>query len=706
MGGLLGNLFKKKSKSPDKEDSFKSLPNKSNRLHSSNSPNASSKTISNLKSYPQPLWAQATAPNVSPSRGPRLPLSHSIGNSGGSTYSKDTMHGPRKIRPRSADEERSSPQRRRVESMGDLANGMNRMNMQQQVQPNKSPTRPPLQQQQSTSPSFRRPLPSPPQIPAKPTVLNRNSTSIYPQAFPTPPRPTPPPLRGSQSDPFVQTTSPKSKVLPTNQPNDLFSPVFPGAFPKNDSSPPPPPPRANLRPNIPTNSRPSPVTIQGSPCSSNEATSGSIFSTYSPPLDSNSRNKQSQSHIYGPNYLSNPLAPIRRYTDTAPLNLRRTSVGVPSNSSPNSISSTSQQHNNNNSPRNNNTSPRNKNTSPRNNLLQSPNASPNSLDHKDRCHGVTTTSKRCTRIVNGPSSPKATGVIAFPATLDVLDDLLRRTACIPDGEEEGGTDSQPVARFCFQHSKSSMQERGCFINGKGVGKWIEFDGTFFFFSFDFFLSLFRLTNTFVLLDWVFGDLPIATKILLRHEMTRPVSTKDQEGYLYVYEMVERKSTKHRDDFITGTTLLKIGRSKQPVARLAQWRNQCTAREPIVRNIFPRFITNSPTTTATTSNSAGLSGALQFSERGLKYSHRWERLVLIEVAGRAAAEAEIRREGIMSMMMSSNYNDTRGGDIDGRVRSKCSCGKSHLELFELAEFSYDSYVIEAIERWGKYVEILG
>lgn len=40
-----------------------------------------------------------------------------------------------------------------------------------------------------------------------------------------------------------------------------------------------------------------------------------------------------------------------------------------------------------------------------------------------------------------------------------------------DGEGEG------VVRFCHQHAKQAMAERGCFVTSReGRGKWVEFDG--------------------------------------------------------------------------------------------------------------------------------------------------------------------------------------------------------------------------------------
>ena len=35
---------------------------------------------------------------------------------------------------------------------------------------------------------------------------------------------------------------------------------------------------------------------------------------------------------------------------------------------------------------------------------------------------------------------------------------------------------EEVPRFCFQHAKQAMGERGCFVGSRGV--WVEFDGGF------------------------------------------------------------------------------------------------------------------------------------------------------------------------------------------------------------------------------------
>ena len=83
----------------------------------------------------------------------------------------------------------------------------------------------------------------------------------------------------------------------------------------------------------------------------------------------------------------------------------------------------------------------------------------------------------------------------------------------------------------------------------------------------------------------------------------------------------------------------------------------------------------------------MSGALRVAQQGSPNHHRWERLVLIEVAGRAEIELGSR------------------GDAG---RKTCTdCGRRHLELFEVPEGAFDDWVVEVVERWGRWVtDVLG
>ncbi|KAM0754918.1 hypothetical protein T439DRAFT_309764 [Meredithblackwellia eburnea MCA 4105] len=294
--------------------------------------------------------------------------------------------------------------------------------------------------------------------------------------------------------------------------------------------------------------------------------------------------------------------------------------------------------------------------------------SPSSSGNKNQCHGTTGSGKRCTRIVvdSASPSPARRGRSASPGVsssegggsgaLDLLDNMLRNSDDDVTGNKN--LDGASVPRFCFQHSKQALQERGCFVNGKsGKGEWIEFE------------------------DWILPDLPSVTRIQLRHEMARPVSAKDEEGYIYVHEMVEKR---RNNSAPSATTLLKLGRSVKPVSRLSQWRSQCPSREPVVRDLFPRASSNGL-------SGAGVSGALQVARNGARHHHRWERLILIEVAGRAFLEAEERAK-----------NTGNGSPASKTKKSVCAdCGKGHLELFEVSATAYDDWVMEIVERWERW-----
>jgi hypothetical protein len=142
-----------------------------------------------------------------------------------------------------------------------------------------------------------------------------------------------------------------------------------------------------------------------------------------------------------------------------------------------------------------------------------------------------------------------------------------------------------------------------------------------------------------------------------------------------------------------TTQLKIGRSVQPVARLSQWRRSCPSRTPIVRGLFP-----APTQAG---GGATLGGALAVNPNAGPFHHRWERLVLIEAAGRAK-------------LVNPGATGQKG---------KCTdCGKTHCELFEVHRClcctalalrslshshrgAYEAWVIECITRWQRWCETI-
>lgn len=86
----------------------------------------------------------------------------------------------------------------------------------------------------------------------------------------------------------------------------------------------------------------------------------------------------------------------------------------------------------------------------------------------------------------------------------------------------------------------------------------------------------------------------------------------------------------------------------------------------------------------------MSGALRFAERGCRHHHRWERLILIEVAGRAAMEAE--------------ETGSPGGESPsekGKGKKCADCDRVHVELFEVGARAYEEWVREVVERWMRW-----
>ncbi|GAA5885326.1 hypothetical protein JCM3774_005835 [Rhodotorula dairenensis] len=252
-----------------------------------------------------------------------------------------------------------------------------------------------------------------------------------------------------------------------------------------------------------------------------------------------------------------------------------------------------------------------------------------------QCDGITASSKRCTRMVS----------------------IAKWAARSPNDCESADT-AGPV--YCRQHAKLALVETGCFVKlGRAhEERWITFD------------------------DWIDPELPIETQALLRHYMSKPLSPHDQEGYIYVHELVPRSSNAsapaREPAALEPTAHIKLGRTLKPVARLSQWRATCPSREPIVRFVFPRA---APTCHGT---------SMHFAACGTRNHHRWERLCLVELAGRAIAPAE--------------------------PDEKCAdCGARHVECFRVnrravadpggSGQSWD--IVRVVEKWERWCrDVLG
>lgn len=148
------------------------------------------------------------------------------------------------------------------------------------------------------------------------------------------------------------------------------------------------------------------------------------------------------------------------------------------------------------------------------------------------------------------------------------------------------------------------------------------------------------------------------------------------GHLFSRLTPSLTSSTARPAPLDSTAHIKLGRTVKPVARLSQWRANCPSREPIVRFVFPR----------PAGSSTRVGSSMHFAAQGTKNHHRWERLCLIELAGRAIPMAD----------------------------EKCAdCGARHVECFridrsavsEVGGGSWD--VLQVVEKWERWCrDVLG
>lgn len=148
------------------------------------------------------------------------------------------------------------------------------------------------------------------------------------------------------------------------------------------------------------------------------------------------------------------------------------------------------------------------------------------------------------------------------------------------------------------------------------------------------------------------------------------------------------------------TYLKLGRTIHPVLRLTQWRSSCPSLDPIVRDILPR---KQQLGCSTSGRPGSLNPQTNFAQVGTKNHFRWERLCLVEIAGRCQVLYEKENED--------------GGGGRGEKKEKCKdCGKKHLECFRVGRDAFSSsgidgneggWVVEIVERWERWCrDVLG
>lgn len=190
-----------------------------------------------------------------------------------------------------------------------------------------------------------------------------------------------------------------------------------------------------------------------------------------------------------------------------------------------------------------------------------------------------------------------------------------------------------------------------------------------------------------------GAAAIATTLArLRLALSEPLTAADlqEKGYIYVFEYPNRSDPQ--------SLYLKVGRSIRPMKRMAEWRGQCSSgtvvaagrsgnpaknggsteegeAQPLLRGLFP-------SEGEAANQSALLVGAHAVTTRGILGSHRWEKLIHIELSHRAQRLID-----------------------DGEVVT-CPCGRRHREIFKVSrkELGYQG-VKEMVTRWEKAVRRL-
>ncbi|CAL8582311.1 hypothetical protein XPA_007978 [Xanthoria parietina] len=184
-----------------------------------------------------------------------------------------------------------------------------------------------------------------------------------------------------------------------------------------------------------------------------------------------------------------------------------------------------------------------------------------------------------------------------------------------------------------------------------------------------------------------------TTSLLLSELAKPVSSHDEEGYIYIFMLTPSgtgskdasallsttplPSPRQRHPSSTaqiplmqtqndGSILLKIGRASNIQRRMNEWTRQCDHDLSLVR-YYPYIPSASSRSSPPTANDSGV-------PRKVPHAHKVERLIHIELA-------------------------------DRRVKRNCeNCGKEHREWFEVrGDRQGVKAVDEVVRRWVKWGE---
>ncbi|KAF9902693.1 hypothetical protein EC991_004616 [Linnemannia zychae] len=122
--------------------------------------------------------------------------------------------------------------------------------------------------------------------------------------------------------------------------------------------------------------------------------------------------------------------------------------------------------------------------------------------------------------------------------------------------------------------------------------------------------------------WVNPNLPDYVQNKLRKAMERPVSETDKPGYIYVYQLLETRST--------GThTLFKVGRTDNVHRRMNEWSDKCGS-PPILLEVFPEQGALAPKDENDLAENAKAEDDTVITGLRCRYAHRVERLIHIEL----------------------------------------------------------------------------
>jgi hypothetical protein len=167
-------------------------------------------------------------------------------------------------------------------------------------------------------------------------------------------------------------------------------------------------------------------------------------------------------------------------------------------------------------------------------------------------------------------------------------------------------------------------------------------------------------------------------------MDSPLTAKDSPGFIYAYELRTLGGTQ--------TAYFKVGRSDNVPRRMGQWSAQC-GYVPTLRDVFPlkaRAPSGAGVTRAPSILHTFLPGATKAgtdAARMIPAVKRWERLVHLELADRAAA--------------------ARPKEYEALCKPCSDCGTVHREIFPLQGDPqvYERTVVDAIERWERFVRAI-